>query len=95
MIADHAGHYTRPDVFEFRVNRRAKQVVAFDEEAAAELAAHVVWYDAHEPGLGTDFELAVYDGLAPAVLGAMAPGLPIPLQEGRYVAHGLVTSSRD
>ncbi len=29
MIADHAGHYTRPDVFEFRVNARPKQVATF------------------------------------------------------------------
>jgi hypothetical protein len=32
MIADHAGHYTRPDVFEFKVNRRPKRVVAFGEQ---------------------------------------------------------------
>jgi nitrilase len=31
MIADHAGHYSRPDVFEFRVNRKPKQVAAFDD----------------------------------------------------------------
>ena len=30
MIADHAGHYTRPDVFEFRVNRTPKRVASFD-----------------------------------------------------------------
>jgi len=33
MIADHAGHYTRPDVFEFKVNRRPKRNVAFEERA--------------------------------------------------------------
>ena len=38
--------------------------IRFHPEAAVELAAHVEWYDAHEPGLGTDFELAVYDALA-------------------------------
>ena len=32
MIADHAGHYTRPDVFEFKVNRRPKRIVAFGEQ---------------------------------------------------------------
>lgn len=30
MIADHAGHYTRPDVFEFRVNRTPKRIASFD-----------------------------------------------------------------
>ena len=29
MIADHAGHYTRPDVFQFRVNTKPKQVASF------------------------------------------------------------------
>ena len=31
MISDHAGHYTRPDVFDFRVNRRPKQIARFDD----------------------------------------------------------------
>ncbi|MBI5946512.1 MAG: carbon-nitrogen hydrolase family protein [Chloroflexi bacterium] len=30
MIADHAGHYTRPDVFDFRVNARPKEVASFE-----------------------------------------------------------------
>ncbi len=34
MIADHAGHYTRPDVFEFRVNRTPKRVASFDAAEA-------------------------------------------------------------
>ena len=37
--------------------------IGFHPEAAVELAAHVEWYDLQEPGLGIDFELAVYDGL--------------------------------
>jgi predicted amidohydrolase len=32
MIADHAGHYTRPDVFDFRVNRRPKRVVGWEAD---------------------------------------------------------------
>lgn len=31
MIADHAGHYSRPDVFEFRVNRRPKRIADFGD----------------------------------------------------------------
>ena len=31
MIADHAGHYSRPDVFQFRVNRRPKPSGPFEE----------------------------------------------------------------
>lgn len=38
MISDHAGHYTRPDVFEFRVNRTAKQIARFDDNGAREAA---------------------------------------------------------
>lgn len=35
MIADHAGHYTRPDVFEFRVNRKPKRTVSFEDATQA------------------------------------------------------------
>ena len=31
MIADHAGHYSRPDIFQFRVNRRPKPSGPFEE----------------------------------------------------------------
>ncbi|MEX2081698.1 MAG: carbon-nitrogen hydrolase family protein [Dehalococcoidia bacterium] len=34
MIADHAGHYTRPDVFQFSVNRTGKRVASFLDETA-------------------------------------------------------------
>lgn len=37
MIADHAGHYTRPDVFDFRVNRTPKRVARF---SGAEAEVH-------------------------------------------------------
>ena len=36
MIADHAGHYSRPDVFEFRVNARQKRTVEFHGRESAE-----------------------------------------------------------
>jgi predicted amidohydrolase len=36
MIADHAGHYTRPDVFDFRVNRTPKQAARFSERVESE-----------------------------------------------------------
>ncbi len=39
MIADHAGHYTRPDVFEFRVNARPKRVATFDGRETATVTA--------------------------------------------------------
>lgn len=40
MIADHAGHYTRPDVFEFRVNRRPKRIADFGEATEATRTVH-------------------------------------------------------
>lgn len=41
MIADHAGHYTRPDVFEFRVNRRPKQAVTFGDGVVPSIRAGI------------------------------------------------------
>jgi predicted amidohydrolase len=48
MIADHAGHYARPDVFDFRVNARPKRVAVFE---------------GREP-LGEDARAAIESGLA-------------------------------
>lgn len=50
MIADHAGHYTRPAVFEFRVNRQPKRVAAFEPDPAAVRQVH----DALETGAVSD-----------------------------------------
>lgn len=36
MVSDHAGHYTRPDVFDFRVNRAPKRVARFLDDGQAE-----------------------------------------------------------
>ena len=40
MIADHAGHYSRPDVFDFRVNGKPKQVALFEERMSEVAAVH-------------------------------------------------------
>jgi predicted amidohydrolase len=34
MIADHAGHYSRPDIFQFAVNRKPKRIAGFEEHMA-------------------------------------------------------------
>ena len=55
MVADHAGHYTRPDVFEFRVNWTPKRVAEFGEYAAGVQAVHGAIRDG---AIGTVRELA-------------------------------------
>ena len=55
MIADHAGHYTRPDVFEFRVNRTPKRIAEFGEYAAGVQTVHEAIRDG---AIGTGRELA-------------------------------------
>ena len=36
MQSDHAGHYSRPDVFEFHVNTRPRTVATFEERGTGE-----------------------------------------------------------
>jgi nitrilase len=50
MIADHAGHYTRPDVFRFEVNRALRRPATF--------------YDEGRAALPEDAESAIRDGIA-------------------------------
>jgi nitrilase len=57
MIADHAGHYTRPDVFDFRVNRRSRQVARFDDGEAQELSGRMK-QGVRDHALRTEGELA-------------------------------------
>jgi predicted amidohydrolase len=47
MISDHAGHYTRPDIFDFRVNRSPKQIVRFDDGASSHHAGFAVHRETH------------------------------------------------
>jgi hypothetical protein len=67
MIADHAGHYSRPDVFDFRVNRVPKQVARFiDPPHEDEAGRHT--------RSGDQFASFDADGLADfASLGALQP----------------------
>ena len=59
MIADHAGHYTRPDVFTFRVNARPKQIASFDgrEDAAVTRARDILRQGIADGAIGDEAEL--------------------------------------
>ena len=52
LISDHAGHYTRPDIFEFRVNRSPARIAQFDDGDPKAAGTSV---DAHDdPGRPRD-----------------------------------------
>jgi len=67
MIADHAGHYTRPDVFTFAVNRQPKRIATFD---GAEALAETV--QAVDGGI-TNGSIRTPDELADALRGVVPP----------------------
>ncbi|MCC7362889.1 MAG: carbon-nitrogen hydrolase family protein [Dehalococcoidia bacterium] len=65
MIADHAGHYTRPDVFDFRVNRRPKLVARFDD-GELDAAARQLRNGIHAGDIRSPQDLAgAFEDLAP------------------------------
>lgn len=68
MIADHAGHYTRPDVFEFRVNRTPKRVASFIDEEGTEVVRASLNGGVDAGDLRTETELrGAYEDLLPQV----------------------------
>lgn len=69
LIADHAGHYTRPDIFEFRVNRTPKRIATFIDESQIETIRKGLngGLDRHE--IRTEIELrGAFEDLAAAGL---------------------------
>lgn len=72
MIADHAGHYTRADVFDFRVNRRPRLAARFSEEteSAAEEAGAAIRAALETGDIRTPAEL---DGAFEDLIGSKIP----------------------
>jgi predicted amidohydrolase len=59
MIADHAGHYTRPDVFDFRVNARPKRVSVFEGRESMPSPLQSISLGVTDGSIRTDSELAL------------------------------------
>ena len=68
LIADHAGHYTRPDVFDFRVNRTPKRIATFIDEPQAEVVRAGLNGGLERREIRTEIELrGAFEDLATAV----------------------------
>ncbi|MGH2610881.1 MAG: nitrilase-related carbon-nitrogen hydrolase, partial [Tepidiformaceae bacterium] len=70
LIADHAGHYTRPDVFDFRVNRSPKRVATFLDEPQAAVVRESLNGGIERHELRTEDEVrGAFEDLVPEVRG--------------------------